>query len=249
MPCVICGSVHTVEAHLVPRALYRMLAGPDQHGYEGSLFRPGVRFQAKGVFDPDLLCRAHEGAFREADDYGVRFIRRFHDRGRETARGHAWLVPNPKPHLLVRFVAGCIWRRGMSPVRREGADVALGVAEPKLRRMLFEGDDAYRPPLMISRRTLVSQGEEVREVMFEPCKMWGFGDGSWAFLALGCDFKMKLNPFSSPAIPPMFLANGKDPVWCMNMPPEEAVDVEGFLDIAVNMLRDPRRGGSRRRGR
>jgi len=116
LACVICGSEATVEAHLVPRALYRMLAGTEQHGFEGSRFNAGVRFQAKGVFDKDLLCRAHEDGFGEADDYGVRFIRTFHDAGRETMHGRVWLAPNPRPELLVRFMAGLVWRRGMSVV-------------------------------------------------------------------------------------------------------------------------------------
>lgn len=246
MTCVICGSEATVEAHLVPRALYRMLAGAEQHGFEGSRFSAGVRFQAKGLFDRDLLCRLHENAFGEADDYGVRFIRTFHEAGRETMRGRVWLAPNPRPDLLVRFMAGLVWRRGMSAVRREGADLDLSHAEARLRRLLFEGDASYDPPLMVRRRTILSQGEPIRELMYEPCKMWGWGDNSWAFLAFGCEMTIKLNPYSSPPVHPAFRANGRDPAWCLNVEPEDAADVEGLVEIGANMLRAARPGRRRR---
>lgn len=37
--------------------------------------------------------------------------------------------------------------------------------------------------------------------MWEPCKGFGFGDNTWSFFALGCEFMMKLNPYSHPAFP------------------------------------------------
>jgi len=237
MSCVICGDAATVEAHIIPRAIYRRLAGPDQHAVQGSLFKNGTRFQAKGVFDRHLLCRAHENMLATADDYGLKFLHRFETGGRLAVRDNVWLVPNPKPELLVRFVAACIWRRGVSPVGREQADLDLGGAEPRLRAMLFAGETRYEPTLMVVRRTYMSQGEHLREIMWEPCKRFGFGDNTWSFVVLGCEFMMKLNPYSHPPFPALFVANGKQEVWAMNMDPEELINVPGAIDIAVNMLR------------
>jgi hypothetical protein len=236
MPCLICGNPATIEAHLVPRALYRRLAGKDQHAIEGSLFREGTRFQAKGLFDPDLLCADHEKMLATADDYGLRFLRNF-ERGHETMRGKIWLVANPKPDQLVRFVAACIWRRGVSPIERHGADLDLSLAEPKLRAMLFEGDTRYQPPLMVIRRTYTSQDQILRAIMTGPCKGFGLGDNSWWFFALGCEFVMKLNPYSHPAFPPLFVANDKKEVWACNMPARHLNSMPGMIDIAANMLR------------
>lgn len=241
MPCRICGNPETIQAHVVPRAIYRRLAGREQHAVQGSLFRTGMRYQAKGLFDPDLLCAAHEQMLGAADDYGLRFLHRFETAGQVSMRENVWLVDNPKPDLLVRFVAACIWRRGASAVDREPADLNLGNAEPKLRAMLFEGDLRYQPPLMVIRRTYTSQGQHLREIMWEPCKGFGFGDNTWSFFALGCEFMMKLNPYSHPAFPPYFVANGKKEVWALNMNPEEFSGVPGAVDIAVNMLRDTSR--------
>jgi hypothetical protein len=241
MACVICGNPSTIEAHILPRALYRRLADNDQHAFQGSLFKRGTRFQAKGTFDPDLLCATHEAMLGTADDYGLRFLHGFETKGRLAMRDNVWLVPNPKPDLLVRFVAACIWRRGVSTIGREHSDLDLGGAEPRLRAMLFEGETRYQPALMVIRRTYTSQGQHLREIMWEPCKGYGFGDNTWSFLALGCEFMLKLNPYSHPPFPAPFVANGKREVWAMNMDPQEFIDVPGAVDIAVNMLRDRER--------
>lgn len=242
MPCVICGDPATIEAHIVPRALYRRVAGDQQHAIQGSQFRVGSRYQAKGLFDRNLLCALHERMLGPADDYGMRFLHRFETEGRSAMRGNVWIVPNAKPDLLIRFVAACIWRRGVSSVDRQAADLDLGLAEPKLRAMLFDGETRYQPPLMIVRRTYTSQGEPMREVMWEPGKSFGFGDNTWLFFALGCEFVMKLNPYSHPPFPAVFVANGKQEVWAADMDAEELVDVPGVIDIAANMLRGTPRG-------
>ncbi|WP_287188302.1 hypothetical protein [Mesorhizobium sp.] len=166
----------------------------------------------------------------------MRFLHHFETAGQVGIRGNAWLVPNPRPDLLVRFVAACFWRRGVSAVDREAADLALGFAEPKLRAMLFEGDTRYQPPLMVVGRTYTSQGQWLREIMWEPCKGFGFGDNTWSFFALGCELMMKLTPYSHPAFPADFVANGKKEVWALNMDPQEFTGVPGAIDIAVNML-------------
>lgn len=177
-----------------------------------------------------------------ADDYGLRFIDAFESRGRLAMRDKVWIVPNPKPDLLVRFVAACVWRRGVSQVQRERADLSLGAADPRLRAMLFEGGVGYDPPLMVVRRTYTSPGRPLREMMWEPGKGFGFGDGTWCFLAFGCEFMMKLNPHSHPPFPAFAVANRKPEVWALNVEPHESTDVPGAIDTAVDMW-----GGRRRR--
>lgn len=254
MACLICGEERTVESHLVPRALYRDIAGDEQHGFEGSAFALGVKLQAKGRFDRTILCAEHEQALNDGDTYGVRFIRSFHSSGRPILGDAMWEVPNPRPEQLVKFVAACIWRRGVSKVGREQADLSLGAAEPRLRSLLFGKDATYDPPLMVARKVIVSQGEPLHELMFEPAKSYGFGDNTWAFELFGVSFTMKLNPHSSPSFPAVSLANRRDPLWAWNFPPTEISQLEGALNLAVNMFRDPRTGGmsenlaKRRRG-
>jgi hypothetical protein len=245
--CLICGNSRTVESHLIPRALYREIAGDHQHGYEGNRFRAGVVYQAKGVFDRTILCSEHEGRLGAADNYGVDFIKRFDSEGRATIGDVMWQVKNPRPDLLVKFVAACIWRRGVSLVRKDNADLGLGAAEPRLRKLLFEDSGGFDPPLMVSRRRYISQGELLRELMFEPHKGYGWGDNTWLFMALGCEFTMKLNPYSSPAFFPISLANRADPVIAWNYEPEEISEANGIVEIAANMFRDPKTGKLRKR--
>lgn len=240
MPCIICGDSDTIEAHLVPRSLYRTLAGDAQHGVSGNRFRVGIRYQAKGTFDRNLLCRRHEDAFRLCDNYSVPFIRTFQTAGRETLGGRLWEVPNPKPDLLVRFMAGCVWRRAMSPVGTSGADLSLGRWEAPLRAYLFDGTTDYVPRLMLYRRRIRSQSVPLDGLMWEPYKDATWGDDAWSFMALGCHFTLQLSPYSRGQFPPYLIANNRDPVRCVNRVPEEISRVEGMLDIGVNMLRgDP----------
>lgn len=246
MACKVCGDTATVDAHVVPRALYRILAGDQQHAYEGSRFKEGVRFQAKGLFDRSILCQTHERMLSQADDYGVRFLRNF-EQGAVDLGGASWVVANPRPDLLLRFVAACVWRRGVSAIHRDGADLDLGLAEPKLRQMLFGDAGKYKPLLLLKRRQLLSQGQALREIMWAPGKAWGFGDNTWSFFVLGCEFVMKLNPYSHPPFYPRFVANDRNPVHCVNIDPEEISKVAGMVEIGANMLRPEyrkRRGGS-----
>ena len=237
MGCLICGDPATIESHIVPRAIYRTLAGDQQHAYEGSRFAEGVKYQAKGLFDRSILCQVHEARLGPADAYGVQFLRRFEKDGSSDLDGRVWIVSNPRPDLLVRFVASCIWRRGVSMVQRDGTDLDLGLAEPKLRNLLFGNPGNYDPPLMVKRRPIVSQGQTLSEMMWLPGKGWGFGDNTWSFYALGCEFVMKLNPYSSPPFRPLFTVNRRDPAWCLDMPPQEISEVEGMVEIGANMLR------------
>ena len=248
MVCLVCGNPDTIEAHIVPRALYRMLAGDQQHAYEGSRFREGVKHQAKGLFDRSILCREHEAMLGKADAYGIRFLREFASEGASELNGKKWVIPNPQPDLLVRFVAACIWRRGVSSVAREGADLDLGLAEPKLRRLLFGGCGNYDPPLFLQRRQLVSQGQVLEGVMWLPGKAWGFGENTWSFFAFGCEFFMKLNPYSHPAFHPHFVANRRDPANCIDRGWGEISKVEGMVEIGANMLRSGRHTRRHRQG-
>lgn len=102
--------------------------------------------------------------------------------------------------------------------------------------MLFEGETRYQPPLMVIRRTYTSI--PLREIMWVPCKGYGFGDNTWSFHALGCEFMMKLNPYSHPAFPAYFVVNGKTEVWALNAASKELTSVPGMIEIGANMLRD-----------
>jgi len=245
MPCLICGNAKTVEAHIIPRALYRIIAGEHQHGYESSRFKAGVKYQAKGLFDSNILCSSHEAMLGEADSYGIEFIKSFNTAGSVALNGRALLLPNPKPALLVKFVASLIWRRGVSQVQREYADLDLGPAEPKLRALLFSGETRYNPPIIVSKRPLMSQGELLRELMFEPAKHGEWGHNSWYFYALGIEFIIKLNPYSSQPFPYAYLANDKTGVLAHIHQPLEADKMDGFMDLTMNMFRDPKTGNYR----
>lgn len=238
MPCVICGDFKTVQSHLLPRALYRWIADGEQHGYEGNVWAKGIKYQAKGAFDPDLLCNTHEGMLCEADTYGIAFIKSFEAAGRETNGGQLWTVPNPHPDRLVKFIAACVWRRVASRVGLpDGAPtLSLGSAESKVRGLLFENDRTFDPPILIRRVRLTSQGEPVDKIMFEPVPSKDFGHNAWVFYCVGVELHIKMNPYSIPEISPFLRANGKTTVTAVNPEPQEWSDIRSFVNIARNMF-------------
>jgi hypothetical protein len=223
-----------------PSALYRLVAGREQHAYEGSRVTEGIRYQAKGCFDSNILCAIHEDAFRASDDYGIRFVRNFDNKAVLLNNDQVFLVPNPKPELLVRFVAGCIWRRGVSLIDTDGIDLNLGDAEPLLRDIIFNPTSNVFLPIIITRRNFISNGDSIRKFLWLPAKGFGAAEGNWSFFVYGIEFRMQITPNADQVIPPVFIINEKNPIWCINRPPEEFLEFPGVREVIVNMSRHDR---------
>ncbi len=186
MPCIICGSSETVEAHLVPRGLVRRVAGENQHALRGQMDKAGYRLDGKGIFDRDLLCAAHEDRFRLSDDYGQRFLDSFERRGTLSADGRLWSVPNRKPTLLGRFVASCIWRCAVSN-RSGSAPLNLGPWQEKLRSYLFDEGNSWTPLLLLSRQKMLVDGKPIAgNLLTMPFKAPGLGRRTYGFQFGSC---------------------------------------------------------------
>ncbi len=237
MPCKICGDPATIEAHIVPRALTRSVAADDQHALVGYTNQVGITFDGKGTFDRNLLCLTHERMLGSADDYGVNFLRNFESAGNFSLNDERiWLTPNPTPSLLTRFVAACVWRRAISPVRANGADLHLGVRAQRLTQFLFERT-SFDPQLILCRRVLLCEGMPLpRQIMTEPhrCRQWS--PGSWIFSFGTCMMILNLDYTRNRAKFDSLAANARNPAPAVNLAPAEAIDV-GWADIILNMER------------
>lgn len=210
MPCIICGSSDTVEAHLVPRGLVRRVAGKDQHALAGDTARAGYRRDGKGIFDPDLLCREHEDCFRLADDYGQRFLAAFHDKGVPVENGRFWSVPNRKPDLLVRFMASCVWRCAVSSVPKARPD--LGPWERTLRTYLFGTSSAWFPLLLLGRQVLLIDGAPMTgPMLLLPFKATGMGRRTYSFKFGDCVMLLMLDQRRERRALERLGANQRDP--------------------------------------
>ena len=238
MPCRVCGEPNTVESHLVPRALTRMVADKEQHTFLGSANRRGKIFDGKGTFDRNLLCATHESQLHTADTYGVEFLRNFHDKSSQcNSDDRIWLTPNPDPQLLVRFVAACVWRRSMSPVRADNADLYLGVREHRLTQFLF-GTTVFEPQLILTRQELLNLGIPLAGyVLLEPCRYRAWSVGSWSFTFGSCTMLLNLDYTRNRERFEGLAANRSNPARTVIREQAEAVDIEGWADIIVAMTK------------
>lgn len=234
VPCLVCGNPVTVESHLVPRALYRDVAGDQQHAFAGSTRRLGTKFEAKGTFDRNLLCSDHEAMLGAADQYGIRFLRQF-EVGKFTEDG-LWAVPNISPDLLVRFVSACVWRRSVSPVGVDGTNLALGPWEFRLRAYLFGETSGYEPMLVLRRQELLLDGQPLGGlVLMEPHRERKWGRRSWLMIYGTCSLILILDERSERRTLARLAANNSDPALAFAPEPTDWVNEPGLVDIIRNM--------------
>ena len=231
MPCIICGSPDTVEAHLVPRGLVRRVAGKDQHALAGDTAKPGYRRDGKGIFDPRLLCLMHEDCFRLTDDYGQRFLAAFHSKGVSVGDGRFWSVPNAKPDLLVRFVASCVWRCAVSNVPPARPD--LGPWERTLRTYLFGNTAAWFPLLLLRRQVLLVDGAPMTgPMLLFPFKVGGMGRRTYGFKFGDCMMLLILDQRRERRAMERLSANRQNPALVHNL---DDVDWQTQLDLVQTL--------------
>ena len=215
-----------------------MVADKEQHTFLGSANRRGKIFDGKGTFDRNLLCATHESQLHTADTYGVEFLRNFHDKSSQcNSDDRIWLTPNPDPQLLVRFVAACVWRRSMSPVRADNADLYLGVREHRLTQFLF-GTTVFEPQLILTRQELLNLGIPLAGyVLLEPCRYRAWSVGSWSFTFGSCTMLLNLDYTRNRERFEGLAANRSNPARTVIREQAEAVDIEGWADIIVAMTK------------
>jgi|tagenome__1003787_1003787.scaffolds.fasta_scaffold20972534_4 hypothetical protein len=231
--CVICGAKPTVRSHLFPRSLIRRMWGTDKHAIEGELNRPGVKLTQGGSWDDELLCCAHEGALAAADDYAVRFCRRFEKAAILSASGKSYSAPNPRPDLLLRLACSVIWRHVASKHgMTHGLD--LGPYRRRFENYLFAGAS---PPVeaLVGRSNLIDPSGRRIEVGIAPyknrLKEWTI----WTFTVGGFDFYVKTDQRSFPIAWKSFLLNDNDPVTVSLIKPLPFHQIPKFQPILAQM--------------
>ena len=148
--CRVCGLGPTIDAHLFPRAVDHDLRGVEKHLFVGGVDAPGRRIVQAGLFDPSILCAAHDGALGAYDDYGIAFCREFAARCSHPAPD-IWQVRDVDADRLVRFWLAILWRFSLSHLP-EAAKVTLGPYEDRLRDILFAVADCSVEPAIIMLR-------------------------------------------------------------------------------------------------
>lgn len=237
MPCKVCGSTKTVRSHLLPRAFIKAVKGTHQIALQGSVKETGTILTQSGEFDSDLLCDAHEKALQCSDNYAVKWVRGFAKNAtlRTDLDSVVYVVPNPRPDLLLHFVCSVVWRHAASQRFGPANGVDLGPWEPKLRGMIFHGV-RYNPAFRIAKRDLTI-GDQIVDppIIFSPHKNDDRGRNGWDFEVGGFIWSLKLDDRRKGEIPEIIKANRQNPVPVLNYPPLPAVDRTGFIEALANM--------------
>lgn len=236
MPCKVCGDPKTVRSHLLPKAIIKDVRGDHHTAFAGMNDKFGTLYTQGGSFDDDLLCRSHEDALADCDDYVVRFLRSFNKIATLPVQfeGMVYLVPNTKPELMLKFALSCIWRHAQS--RRFGTPnpLNLGPWENTLTRKVFYGGN-FDPDLCIMKQDFLIGGEPMRDLVMSPYHNPAYGRRAFEIYLRGFRFTIKLDDRQKGRIPSVIRANGANPLPVLNLDPVNAIDVPQILQIFVNM--------------
>lgn len=233
--CVVCGGSPTVRSHLFPRALVHRLRGNEKTIIEGDRARPGYRLSQSGLWDDNIVCAKHEGAFSTADDYIVRFTRKFERVAILSDTRKSYRVPNPRPDLLTRFAAATIWRHAVS---KHGFShgLELGPYRQIIERHLF-ADVPLSLEMLVGRSNLIEPSGTRVEIGLAPYKKRLLRWTIWHFSIGGFDFYVKTDQRRFPREWQDFLANDNDPLTLPLIDPLRLDDVPMFQPIFAQMFK------------
>jgi hypothetical protein len=109
MPCLRCDSPHTIDAHLIPRAMANEVASKtgEKHiiAYSAS---DKFRRTNTGLYDSDILCGSCDNHLGKNENYVIETMRKV----RAQFPKHGTLAKSPinDGNVFVRFAAGIAWK-------------------------------------------------------------------------------------------------------------------------------------------
>ncbi|MFT4894766.1 MAG: hypothetical protein ACI8QU_001577 [Devosia litorisediminis] len=233
MPCKVCGARKTVKSHILPRSLMHSIRGDETAMFAADRGRGRwVEYQS-GPWDKSILCQDCEASLGDCDDYAVRWIRGFSQKAVSLPSGLGFEVPNPKPALLVKFVAATLWRAAVSPhMSHEG--LSLGPWEFSLRNFVFN-DVGDEPRVIVVRKVWTVDGKEHPEIAVPPYGAPKWGKRAYTFDLSGFGWGIRLDNRSYPQSPfhNDLLCNQRDPMPVLNAGTKDIPEDDELLDIVV----------------
>lgn len=229
MPCLVCGEPRTIKAHIMPRALLHEIRADQPFALHGVRDRDGATFLQSGLWDGGILCEFHERHLAESDDYAVEFCRTFANTAKPVEGAPGYIVPNPRPEFLTRFVMSVFWRFTVS---RHGKAVGahLGPYEARLRTLVFEPSAGHsEPEIVVVRHDYQIDGRTIKFAI-NPHSARINGIMRWQFHIASLDFQMKLGDRPD-GLPQMLYAQGSDPLIVVDNGPEDVRDTKAIRTI------------------
>ena len=109
MPCLNCGELKTIEAHLIPKAFVSEVkfGNGEQHLilHHG---KDAQRVSNTGVYDQDILCGPCDARLGQYEGYAFKLLKQL--RARNLPVGATGRIDPVDGDGLVRFAAGIAWK-------------------------------------------------------------------------------------------------------------------------------------------
>lgn len=124
MPCLICRTDKTINAHLVPRAFALEVTSQKGEKHVVALNDDSRNFQSTntGVYDGHILCGACDGVLGHYENYVFTSLKQF--RAELVPSGTMLRVGGLNGDMFVRFAAGICWK--YSVTRLENGRISIG---------------------------------------------------------------------------------------------------------------------------
>ena len=118
MPCLICGSMDTINAHIVPKAIaLDARGGKSAKKPLREISTNSRRSSQAGTYDPNILCRAHdEHLGKNFDKPAVEFLRLLGSKNETNLDDRVQIESNIAPSILEKFAISIAWRASVSSV-------------------------------------------------------------------------------------------------------------------------------------
>jgi hypothetical protein len=175
----------------------------------------------------------HETALASADDYMVRFCRKFERSATLSSNAKSYTQSNPRPDLLVRFAAATIWRHVVS---KHGCvhGLDLGPYKNVIEEHLF-ADAALPLQVLIGRSNLIDPSGNRIEIGLAPYRRKLLDWTVWHFTIAGFDFYIKTDKRPFPKQWNEFLANDNDPIILPRIDPQQLHEIPILQPIFAQM--------------
>lgn len=218
-----------MRSHILPKAGTIELRRGAPNAIQGSRSHSGIRKTQGGIFDDDLLCHHHESLTSKLDTYGIAFIRRAKEEFRPSSE-ESFLVSNPQPNNLSRFVTSIIWRE----VKSAGG-LSLGPFEGPAAKHIFE-DGPLDWPMMMSRDFFTLGSDHPIEFNTHPHRIRFLEKNGWKLTILGFSFWVIVDKRGLQGLPTEMRLDQSDPVRVIVSHKQDYRDVGTLRPILKRML-------------
>lgn len=239
MPCAICDSPVTVDAHLIPRALIHDARKTDGGLLVGSRHAKGAYKSQAGLSDKNILCRDHEDALGHIDRQGIEFCRTFRDRMEFATSTGVFRIAHVDSDAVVRFAASILWRFHISQLF-EAAQVDVGPYEPVLRGIVFEGADVSSKPETIVVANRWGKVGRADDIIILPVQRPHDGVRHWHMTFAGLTFLVKLDKRAYPLLD-QYKVNGRSELVSILRDLGSSIERPG-IDQIVSRMGEKRSG-------